>query len=152
MHTAAHSISAMQIDHLGIAVRSVEAAADRLSVLLGYERRTSKVHNTRQRVNVLFLRKPGSLDLKLIEPADDQSPLVDFVRKGGGLHHLCFKVPNVAQACTTLSALGARVLAAPAPGEAFDDQPIAFLYVGHGLNVEVIDTDLRRGLLEEISR
>ena len=34
----------------------------------------------------------------------------------------------------------------------FDDQPIAFLYVGCGLNVEVIDTDLRRGLLDEIAR
>ena len=93
----------MQIDHLGIAVRSVEAAADRLATVLGYERKTTKVHNTRQRVNVLFLQKAGSLDLKLIEPADDQSPLVDFVRKGGGLHHLCFKVPDVSQACTTLS-------------------------------------------------
>ena len=142
----------MQIDHLGIAVRSVDAAAERLGALLGYERKTAKVHNTRQRVNVLFLKKPGSLDLKLIEPADDQSPLVEFVRKGGGLHHLCFKVPDVAQACTTLSGLGARILAAPAPGEAFDDQPIAFLYVGCGLNVEVIDTDLRRGLLGEIAR
>jgi methylmalonyl-CoA/ethylmalonyl-CoA epimerase len=142
----------MQIDHLGIAVRSVEAAADRLGTLFGYERMTAKVHNTRQRVNVLFLRKAGSLDLKLIEPADDQSPLVEFVRKGGGLHHLCMKVPDVAQACATLAGLGARVLAAPAPGEAFDDQPIAFVYVGHGLNVELIDSDLRRALLDETRR
>jgi methylmalonyl-CoA/ethylmalonyl-CoA epimerase len=142
----------MQIDHLGIAVRSVEAAADRLGTVLGYERKTTKVHNTRQRVNVLFLRKAGSLDLKLIEPADDQSPLVDFVRKGGGLHHLCFKVPDVAQACRALSGLGARVLAAPAPGEAFDDHPIAFVYVGSGLNVELIDTDLRRDIIDEIAR
>jgi methylmalonyl-CoA/ethylmalonyl-CoA epimerase len=53
----------------------------------------------------------------------------------------------VTEACAELSARGARVLAAPAPGEAFADHPIAFLYLGSGLNVEVIDTDERRAVL-----
>lgn len=137
----------MHIDHVAVAVRSVETAADRLCALLGYSRRTKAVRNTRQRVNVLFLSKPSSIDIKLIEPADDQAPLWDFVRKGGGLHHLCFKVPDVQQACEDLSQKGARVIAAPAPGEAFDEHQIAFLFLGLGLNVEVVDTDLRRGEL-----
>ena len=42
----------------------------------------------------------------------------------------------------------APVIAAPAPGEAFDDHLIAFCYAGHGLNVELIDTDARRAELE----
>jgi methylmalonyl-CoA/ethylmalonyl-CoA epimerase len=137
----------MHIDHIAVSVRSVEAAADRLKTLLGYERRTSVVTNTRQKVKVLFLRKVGSLDIKLIEPSDDTSPLWDHVRKGGGLHHVCVKVPDVQDACTDLAAKGARVIAEPAPGEAFDDQSIAFLYLGLGLNLEVIDTDARRAEL-----
>ena len=137
----------MQIDHIAIAVRSIEAAADRLCGLTGYARRTGKVTNTRQRVNVLFLHKAGSMDLKLIEPADPDSPLWDFVKKGGGLHHLCFKVPDVEASCTDLAARGARVIAQPQPGEAFNDHLIAFLYMGLGLNVEVIDTDDRRARL-----
>ena len=59
----------MTLDHIAIAVRNVEAAADRLCSLLGYERRTAKVTNTRQKVNVIFLGREGSLDLKLIEPS-----------------------------------------------------------------------------------
>jgi len=137
----------LRLDHIAIAVRSVEAAADRLSGLLGYTRTTEKVTNTRQRVNVLFLGKEGSLPLKLIEPSDAESPLWDFVKKGGGLHHLCFKAPDVQAACDDLAARGARVIAAPQPGEAFDDHLIAFLYVGLGLNVEVIDTEQRRSRL-----
>jgi len=121
-------------------------AAERLCPLLGYVRKTSKVTNTRQKVNVVFLSKEGSLDIKLIEPSDAESPLWDFVRKGGGLHHLCFKVPDVTTVCADLAGKGARVIAQPAPGEAFDDHLIAFLYLGLGLNVEVIDTDDRRGL------
>ena len=137
----------MQIDHIAVAVRSIDAAAERLSALLGYVRKTTKVTNTRQKVNVVFLSKEASLDIKLIEPSDAESPLWDFVRKGGGLHHLCFKVPDVATACAELAGKGARVIAQPAPGEAFDDHLIAFLYLGLGLNVEVIDTDARRGSL-----
>ena len=58
----------MHLDHICIAVRSIEAAVTRLGPLLGYEPRTRKVTNTRQKVNVLFLWRVGSLDLKLIEP------------------------------------------------------------------------------------
>ena len=137
----------LQIDHIAIAVRSIEAAAGRLCELLGYRRATAPVTNTRQRVNVMFLSRDGSLDLKLIEPADDGSPLVEFVRKGGGLHHVCFKAPDVDRAVQDLSQRGARIITPPAPGEAFDDHMIAFLYLGLGLNVEIIDTDSRRGRL-----
>lgn len=135
----------MHIDHVAIAVRSVESAADRLANLIGYRRRTAVVTNTRQKVNVLFLSKQGSLDIKLIEPSAPDSPLWGFLKRGEGLHHLCFKVVDVDAACQDLAAAGARVIAAPEPGEAFDDHLIAFCYLGIGLNAELIDTDARRG-------
>lgn len=137
----------MILDHVGIAVRRIDEAADRLCDTLGYTRRTEKVTNTRQRVNVVFLSKPGSLDLKLIEPSDDGSPLWGFVHKGGGLHHLCFRVPDVEDACKEMREKRVRVVAAPEPGEAFDDNLIAFGYLGFGVAAEFIDTDVRRALL-----
>jgi methylmalonyl-CoA/ethylmalonyl-CoA epimerase len=139
----------MQIDHIAIAVRSVEAAADRLEELVGYRRRTSKVTNMLQKVNVLFMHRPGSLDIKLIEPAGDDSPLHASLRRGEGLHHICLKVPDVAAACADLTARGARLLTPPQPGEAFEDHLIAFCHLGMGLNVELIDTDVRRGERED---
>lgn len=139
----------MHIDHLAIAVRNVDQAADRLCPLLGYARATRKVTNSLQDVNVLFLQREGSLPLKLIEPASPDSPLWDFVRKGGGLHHIAFKATNVEEACADLATRGARLLVPPQPGEAFDDHLIAFLYLGSGLNIEVIDTDQLRGRLQE---
>jgi methylmalonyl-CoA/ethylmalonyl-CoA epimerase len=137
----------MIIDHLAIAVRNLEDAATRLCTLFGYQRHTEKVTNTRQDVNVLFLNKEGSITLKIIEPASANSPLWDFVRKGGGLHHVCFKTSSVEDACAELTSRGARLIAPPQPGEAFDGEDIAFLYVGLGLNIEVIDTDRRRGVI-----
>lgn len=136
----------MQIDHVCVAVRSIDDSARKLCDLLGFRQRTGKVTNTRQQVNVQFLSRTGSIDIKLIEPAGDASPLWQFLKRGEGLHHLCFRTDDVTQSLVALEAKGMRVLAAPAPGEAFDDALIAFGYAGSGLNIELIDTDARREL------
>lgn len=137
----------MNIDHICIAVRSIDQSAPKLCKMLGFSVRTRKVTNTRQRVNVLFLCRPGSIDIKLIEPSGEDSPLWPFLKRGEGLHHLCFKADDVQTQLAALEKLGLRVLAQPAPGEAFDDELIAFGYAGSGLNIELIDTDRRRDLL-----
>ena len=136
----------MHIDHVCVAVRSIEKSAPKLCELLGFTVRTGKVTNTRQQVNVQFLGRQGSIDIKLIEPAGVDSPLWQFLKRGEGLHHLCFRTDEVARQLAALERKGLRVLAAPAPGEAFDDGLIAFGYAGSGLNVELIDTDSRRDL------
>lgn len=134
-----------QLDHVCLAVRKIAPARAVLEKMLGYTVRTEVVTNTRQQVNVQFMRKAGSIDIKLIEPASLSSPLVDFIKeRGGGLHHLAFKTQQVAAGVQDLESKGARVLAAPQPGEAFDEADIAFAFLGAGLNVELIDTDRRR--------
>lgn len=139
----------MKLDHVCVAVRSIDAAVAKLAPLLGYAPRTARVTNTRQKVNVIFLAKPGSIDIKLIEPSGEDSPLWASLRKGEGLHHLCFRTDDTQATLDELSSRGLRVLSLPAPGEAFDDHLIAFGYAGCGLNIELIDTDQRRGSLDE---
>lgn len=133
------------LDHVCLAVRKIAPARALLEKMLGYTARTEVVTNTRQQVNVQFMRKAGSIDIKLIEPSSLSSPLVDFIKeRGGGLHHLAFKTRAVAEGVRDLQSKGARVLAAPQPGEAFDEADIAFAFLGAGLNIELIDTDRRR--------
>ncbi len=139
----------MKIDHVCIAVRSIETAAQRLGRLFGYEVATDKVHNSRQDVLVQFLKKTGSLDIKLIEPGSKDSNLISFLKKGEGLHHLCFKTDDLDQSIEWMLDNRARLIAESEPGEAFDDEKIAFIYAGFGLNVELIDTDKRRGLKDK---
>jgi len=137
----------MILDHVGIAVVSIEKAAQRLESLFGYRRATEVIVNTRQRVRVAFLEKEGSLPLKLIEPWGPESSLRAFAARGGGLHHLCFRCNAVDSELVRLRELGVRLLAGPEPGEAFDNENIAFVYAGDGLNVELIDTVRRAGRL-----
>lgn len=133
----------MVIDHVGIVVRSLERGAEDWERLFGYRRATEVVVNTRQKVKVLFLEKQGSLQVKLIEPSDATSPIQAMAQRGGGLHHLCFRCASLPAELARLQAGGIRILSPPQPGEAFENDAIAFVYAGNGLNVELIDT-LRR--------
>ncbi|MES9969192.1 MAG: VOC family protein [Candidatus Thiodiazotropha sp.] len=140
----------MNIDHICIAVRSIDRAILRLTDIFGYEQKTIKITNTRQKVNVVFLEKENSLDIKLIEPTDPKSPLIESLKNGEGLHHICFKTDKcITEEITTLKNKGLRVLSDAEKGEAFDDELIAFMYAGFGLNIELIDTDKRRGLIHK---
>src|SRR5690349_5047041 len=104
------------VDHIGIAVRSLERAIDDWGRLFGYRQVTEIVVNTRQKVRVVFLRKDASIDIKLIEPTDETSPIYGFTARGGGLHHLCFRCDDVDAELARLNALGARTLRPPEPG------------------------------------
>ena len=133
----------MTIDHIGVAVRSIDKGAELWERLFGYKRIGEPVINTRQKVKVLFLRKEDSIDVKLIEPTDQSSPAFGAVKAGGGLHHICFRTDSVEHTVEELQSKGCRVLFPPQPGEAFCNELIAFLYAGLGLNFELIDTDKR---------
>ena len=137
----------MHIDHIGIAVPCLEQAVPHWEKVFGYEPYTRKVENTRQKVNVIFLKKEGSLPVKLIEPVDETSPIFRFARRGGGLHHLCFKCENLSTEISQLEGMGLRILTPIEPGEAFANENIAFVYAGQGLNIELIDTSKRAGII-----
>lgn len=131
----------MVIDHIGIAVKSIQGGIEHWERVFGYNQMTEVVLNTRQKVNVVFMQKAGSMTVKLIEPSDEKSPIYEFAQKGGGLHHICFKCDNMSAEIENMKRLGLRVVAPPQPGEAFDNENISFIYAKQGLNIELIDTD-----------
>jgi methylmalonyl-CoA/ethylmalonyl-CoA epimerase len=138
----------MQIDHIGIVVPSLDEAILHWQKVFGYRQHTRKVENSRQKVYVVFLKKEGSLPVKLLEPVDKTSPIYHFAKRGGGLHHLCFKCDNLKQEMRRMEKLGLRVLTPPEPGEAFANEDIAFIYAQNGLNIELIDTDKRASIID----
>ncbi len=93
------------------------------------------------------MNKDNSLTIKLIEPLEDNSSLVNFVNRGGGFHHLCFKCDNIEVTLKDLKEKGLTSLVPPQPGEAFNNNNIAFVLARYGLNIELIDTDEKAGLL-----
>ena len=137
----------MQIDHIGIVVKSLSSGISHWENVFGYKQQTGIVENTRQKVRVVFLKKENSIDIKLVEAVDKTSPVFRFAQKGGGLHHLCFKCEDLSREMIRINNFGLRVLAQPQPGEAFENENIAFVFAKQGLNLELIDTDKRAKIL-----
>ena len=135
----------MIIDHIGIVVPCLPKALHQWETLFGYHRNSDIVLNTRQKVWVVFLSRKDSITVKLIEPSSPDSPVAQAARKGGGLHHLCFRCADLRTEIPLLQEQGARLIAPPQPGEAFGNHPIAFLLAGNHLNIELIDTCEKQG-------
>ncbi|MEW6337864.1 MAG: methylmalonyl-CoA epimerase [Acidobacteriota bacterium] len=97
------------LDHVGIAVRSIEERS-RVYRALGMD--VAAVEDVPgQKVRVAFLPLEGTR-LELIEPTDPSSPIAGFLEKRGeGVHHLCFQVDDVRAAMARLSEHGMQLLA-----------------------------------------
>jgi methylmalonyl-CoA/ethylmalonyl-CoA epimerase len=131
----------MILDHIGIAVPSLQKGIREWDTLFGYRQTSPIVENVLQKVHVVFLAKDGSIPVKLIEPSDPGSPIFLFTRRGGGLHHLCFRCESLDAAISEMKQAGTRTLVSPQPGEAFCNHKIAFLLTAGNLNIELIDTE-----------
>jgi methylmalonyl-CoA/ethylmalonyl-CoA epimerase len=138
-------VKPMTVDHIGIVVRSLDEGIQQWSDMFGYKKNSDIVVNTRQKVRVVFLAKKNSLTVKLIEPSDETSPIFMFARRGGGLHHLCFRCDDLKVQIPILEAQEAKFLVPPQPGEAFNNREIAFFLAKNNLNVELIDTEEKAG-------
>jgi len=108
---------APQIDHLGIAVRSLDQALEFYARVLGIEgtgRET--VPQEKVRVAMLPMGPKGQSAsspprIELLEATADDSPIARFIAKRGeGLHHVALRVPDLAAAVERLRAAGARLV------------------------------------------
>lgn len=99
----------MEVDHLGIAVASLDEALPVWGPIAGARTTEPELVPT-QRVRVAFLEVDGT-HLELLEPTDPDSPVGKFLReRGGGLHHIAFRVPDVTRQLQELEAAGYRLI------------------------------------------
>ncbi|WP_066633196.1 VOC family protein [Labilibacter marinus] len=139
----------MNIDHLGLVVKSITKGIKQWVDCFGYSQMTEETINVKQKVKVVFMEKPESLTIKLLEPLNEDSPIYAFARRGGGLHHICFKVGNLKAEISQLKTTGLHLISPPAPGEAFENNDIAFMLAKNNLNIELIDTEKKANIIKE---
>ena len=105
----------IDIDHLGIAVRSIDKALEFYQQQLGFSvsARETVAH---EKVHVAML-PAGGPRIELLEPSEEDSVIGRFLAKRGeGLHHIAFRVPDLAASVATLKQNGARLLGEPQRG------------------------------------
>src|ERR1700726_3782141 len=97
-----------QIDHLGIAVKSL-AGAKAIYEKLGLS--VSPEETVEQEQVRLVMVAVGESRLELLEPTSEDSTIARFIAKRGeGLHHVCLKVPDLPAAVARLKKDGVRLV------------------------------------------
>jgi LAO/AO transport system kinase len=103
------------IDHLGIAVRSLDEALPFYASHLGLPV-LSRETVEHEKVNVAML-PGGSSRIELLEPLDPGSTIAKFLEKRGpGLHHIAMRVPDLHATIRRLESAGVRLLGTPRRG------------------------------------
>ena len=126
----------MKLDHIGIAVKSLDAA--RIYADLGLS--VDHVENVAtQGVKTAFI-EVGDTNLELLEPLSADSPVAKFIEKRGeGIHHICFRVTDLESHLRRLKKKGYRLInETPVPG-------------AHGCRVAFLHPSAGNGVLIELS-
>ena len=125
------------LDHIGIAVPSIAAALPVFEFLGGASgSRIERVDS--QRVDVVFIGTAGCL-VELIQPIGPDSTIARFIeRRGAGLHHIAYRVPDLAAELDRLAGEG---------WELVDRQPRAG---AHGRRVAFVHPRSTHGVLTEL--
>ncbi|HEX6101103.1 MAG TPA: methylmalonyl-CoA epimerase [Thermoanaerobaculia bacterium] len=128
-----------KLEHIGIAVRSLDAAR------AVYEALGLTIHDVEtvptQKVKAAFL-SVGDTYLELLEPTGPDSPVAKFIEKRGeGMHHICLRVDSIEAHLEVLKAQGYRLInEAPVPGA--HNSRVAFLHpsAGNGVLIELSES------------
>lgn len=124
------------LDHIGIAVQSIEGASIYRALGLSVDH-TEDVKT--QGVKTAFL-SVGDSNIELLEPLSPDSPVAKFIEKRGeGIHHVCFRVDDIEAHVAKLKAQGFRLInESPVPG-------------AHGCRVAFLHPSAGNGVLIELS-
>lgn len=98
-----------KVDHIGIAVKSIDEALKFYEDVLGIKCVEQEVVEE-QHVRTAFL-PVGDTEVELLESTSDDGPIAKFIeKKGEGIQHIAYKVDNIEKALEELKAKGIRLI------------------------------------------
>ena len=127
-----------RLNHVAIAVRDLAAATAKYRDLLGAAVQPPHV----------FVQLDNT-KVELMTPLGDTSPIAKFLdnNPAGGIHHICYEVPDIASSIRALIEAGARVLGDGQPRIGAHGLPVVFLHPkdfdGTLIELEEVKPDLQ---------
>jgi len=133
--------SAATFHHIGFVVASIANSVQGFLDSLQAEWDSVVFHDPNQVVRVTFLQGKHAADplFELVEPAGEQSPVIPFLKRGGGLHHLCYEIESLENQLELSRAQGGLVVRPPLPAVAFGGRRIAWVYTKNKLLIEYLE-------------
>lgn len=133
----------MKLHHIAVVVKDIPASIENYRRLLGMEVLASPGIDPIQKVNAVFLDLGWGegMTLELLQPTDPESPIMNALERGGGLHHLCFEVEDIDDEIRKVKEKGGRVVCEPVPACGFDNRRIAFIFPVDNILVELVERE-----------
>ena len=126
-----------KIEHIGIAVKNMEAANKTYQAILGSAPYKTEMVESEGVATSFF--KTGDSKIELLEALHENSPIAKFIEKRGeGIHHIAFLVEDIHAEIKRLQKEGFKLLnETPKPGA--DNKLVAFMHPkdAHGVLVEL---------------
>ena len=131
----------IRLHHTGYVVASIAESAPEFAESMSLTWDGQVIHDPMQMVNVTFLpfNDPHHATVELVEAAGARSPVRKFAESGGGLHHVCYEVPDLQQHIARSEAAGCTLVRVPLKAMAFNGRKIAWVKTRAGLLVEFLE-------------
>jgi methylmalonyl-CoA/ethylmalonyl-CoA epimerase len=131
------------LHHLGCVVPSISAVAGAFGASMSASWDGQIIHDPLQRVRVTFFKPadPRNPVYELVEPAGDDSPVTKFLKKGGGLHHVCYEIDDLELGLKEAQGAGFVMVSPPKPAVAFSGRRIAWICSRNRLLMELLERD-----------
>jgi len=117
-----------KLNHVAIAVPNVENAASKYKDILG-AKVSDIIELPDHGVKTIFVNL-NNTKIELIEPLGESSPIESYLKRkpDGGMHHICYEVQNINDACKKLTDNGATILGSGKPSIGAHGKPVIFLH------------------------
>lgn len=131
----------VKLHHIGFVLASIEEDAASIATSLGATWNGNIILDPLQNARVSFLQGLDHKDalIELVEPHGPQSPVSQFLGKGGGLHHLCYEVENLESHLEFCRLVRTVVVRPPVPAIAFNGRRIAWALTARKILLEFLE-------------
>jgi methylmalonyl-CoA/ethylmalonyl-CoA epimerase len=135
------SAKPMTLHHVGFVVASINQVGFKFAESLGTQWNSEIIHDPLQGARVAFLHPAGpeTPAMELVEPDAEDSQLHNFLRRGGGLHHVCYEVDCLDKQLVQSRSAGGVIVRKPQPAAAFGKRLIAWVYTREKLLLEYLE-------------
>ena len=127
--------------HVGYVVASIQDVVQRYAQAIDADWDGAIIHDPNQMVRVTFIRGKIAADplIELVEPAGDKSPVLSFLNRGGGIHHICYVVDSLEKQLEACRSKGILVVRPPLPAAAFGNRRIAWVCTTDRFLIEYLE-------------
>ena len=128
------NLPGFRMHHVGVAVADLEQSMAWYQEAMGLVPLGPPVEDAKQQVRVVFLG-----ELELVAPLGANSPLFRYLKVDQSCYHICYEVDDLRAALVWLKSKKALVVSGPFPGPAFQERPLAWVYLPDKHLIELVE-------------